>query len=136
MERFGYRVHASNGMQYIKPCLYEHFIDCVKNGIKEEDCENDNILYFKILKNKDVVKNIHRISEECVYGYCYLLKSKNESNFSVQNPSKLYKNLMETICDAKASLECSDVTGHTDIKVKIGYYKLLSPDEFLYEIHQ
>lgn len=127
-----------SGLKYVNPSIFKDFSDCVRAVICEQRPKDETILYFKLLKNSDIVKMIHeKSSSNRQFGYCYLAKSCDGEQFSVYNAtSELQNNLLSTVFQAKKTLsEPRDVTGHKELKLKIGYFKILTDDDFVSEIH-
>lgn len=137
MERYGYVVSNAAGFGYTNPNIYKNFSECVESVLREEHCVNENFLYFKFLKNADVVKMIHEKNIHRRYGYCYLLQSEEDDKLSVYNAAaNLDTDLLTIVYQAKRALdEPIDVCGSKENKLKIGYFRILTDDEFVSELH-
>lgn len=136
MERYGYLVTGTEGLKYINTLLYTRFIDCVQAVLAEDRNSGDEIHYFKILKTSDVVKLIHSKQKDKKYGYCYLLRSHDEDKFTVHNSEKEPESdLLNVVLAARHGLKHRDVVGCADLKIKLGYYKIMSDEDFLSELH-
>lgn len=136
MERYGFLVCGANGSMYIHPILFKEFVDCVRCAVTEEPNNSENIAYFKILKNSEIFKTIHDSAAERQYGFSYLRKSMTDDQFCVYSSgNELKTNLLEIVLEAKNFLG-QDVVGKCrEQQLKIGYFKILTCDEFLLELH-
>lgn len=139
MERFGYVVVNNGVFKHINPTIFKTFSDCVKSVLSEEHDVLTNIFYFKILKTSEIVKMIHEKPNDKKFGFCYLLKCKNENHFTVHNAQcELENNLFDIVMRAKKLIcekDKESTSGCSDLKMKIGYFKILTDEDFLSEIH-
>lgn len=145
MERYGYFMTEEGGLNFIEkdtkidlnPTIFKNLKDCIRCALYYNTSLNGRKLtYFKILNNNDIIQYIHNIStKEHVFGYLHLcFKNKDNDLEPVQLLSicnKMYCNMLECVCACKYYPE----NNIEDCAVKVGYCKLLTNDDIMYELH-
>lgn len=141
MEQFGYLITdvcSASDYLYVHNELFQNITDCIKCVLLRNRVEDtQRVLYFKILKNSEIVKIIH---ENCelykAYGYCHLKRSKPIEKFIVLTTNKqLFTNMLDCIHKAKIIEDCGDDPDSLNLQVKIGYFKLLNDNEIVHYLH-
>lgn len=141
MERFGYlvRLNARNELKFVSNVLFKDIVQCVRSAMQHEVKEDiETLCYFKILNNVQIVKLVSKISEECIYGYVYLLQYQSSDHSVVPYgwTMTLYSHLLDCILDAKKSIIFDlDNVCNPENKIKIGYFHVLESCQFLQELH-
>lgn len=136
MERYGYLIVESGGasIYHIHSSLYRDIVSCVKSVIEQKIDTENTILYFKILNNSEIVKYLHDMKNDESYSFTYLHQPiLTDPPYICSGASTLYKDLLQCIIDVKSTdTKISDIPGYL---LKIGYLKILNPDELLLDLH-
>lgn len=150
MERFGY-LHTSEieldnlcfptrqiSITHVHHYFYKNLSDCIRNATTETVKENETRHYLKILKNADVVREIHNTSEESTYGYLYLCLKKelNMERIYLFSPCNvLFSNMLDCVTCEKSYKE-NDFSNIAENVIKLGYFILLKDDDLIHELHR
>lgn len=150
MERYGYlytsEIETDNlclptrqiSITHVHNYFYKNLSDCIRNAITETIKEHETRHYIKILKNADVIQEIHNTSEESTYGYLYLClkKESNTDHIYLFSPSHtLFSNMLDCVTCEKSYKE-NDFPKTVDNIIKLGYFVLLKDDDLMRELHR
>ncbi|GBM05507.1 hypothetical protein AVEN_94789-1 [Araneus ventricosus] len=106
MERYGYLIADSDGgvVHHTHPVLYTDLAICVKQGINQKVEKDKEIVYFKILRNSDVVKYLHDGVKDREYSFANLQQASPLEPYCVNyGASKINNDLFLCILDAKST---------------------------------
>ncbi|GBL62004.1 hypothetical protein AVEN_70851-1 [Araneus ventricosus] len=106
MERYGYLIADSDGgvVHHTHPVLCTDLAICVKQGIKQNAEKDKEIVYFKILRNSDVVKYLHDGVKDREYSSAYLQQASPLEPYCVYyGACNIYNDLFRCIMDAKST---------------------------------
>lgn len=150
MERYGY-LHTldsetdnlcfatrQNSITYVHNYFYKNLSDCIRCAVSDPIKENETRHYIKILKNADVVREIHDTSEKSSYGFLYLClkKEMNKDHIYLFSPcNMLFSSMLECVSCEKNYKE-NDFSKTIDSVIKLGYFKLLTEDDVIKELHR
>lgn len=123
--------------------FFQNLDDCVRSALfYDVSAENDKRRYLKILKTSDVVRHIHKLNNNNLYGYFYV-RSKKESNVEkiclYSECSSLFDNMLACVTTQKCfeKLNAQDDAESRDYdEIKLAYFMLLQDDDFLLELHR
>lgn len=137
MERYGYLLLEESSEDFFKHVhknLYTNLVSCVTSAGTQKIGKNERVIYFKILKNADIVKMLHAEDDTYGFGFCLLKRSSINEAFEITDSSdKLYTHVMHCITSAKTMY--FDSEDCFNINVKIGYFKVLNDDEVVKNLH-
>ena len=127
MERFTYLIVDASLEDTFKDVfanLYTNIIARVTSAATRKIEANERIVYFKILKNADIVQLLHAEENNYAYGYCFLKRTSMNEPFKITDSSqKFYTHVLHCVTSAKnyfSNDECFNTN------VKIHYFKVLS----------
>ncbi|GBO16307.1 hypothetical protein AVEN_219607-1 [Araneus ventricosus] len=106
MERYGYLIIESRGtyIYHMHSVLYTDIVSCVKSAIEQKIDDENTILYFKILKNSDIIKYLHDAKKDQSYSFTNLHQpTPSDPYYICCGAHKLYKDLLQCIIDVKSS---------------------------------
>ena len=136
MERFGYLIvdaTSEDAFTDVHANLYTNIIACVTSAATRKIATNERIVYFKILKNADIVQLLHAEENDYAYGYCFLKRTSMNEPFKITDSSqKFYTHVLYCVTSAKnyfSSGECFNTN------MKIGYFKVLSDEDTVKHLH-
>lgn len=137
MEKFGYVLTQDDEkIDFFYDVLFKDMISCVRNVTSQENLTHSKVKYFKILKNDELIKFLHKNDEANKYGYSYLHKISNSEPLTVTSFSNMFfKDMLECITAAK-SCASFDIPESVNFSLKIGYFKILNSDEIIQELHK
>lgn len=119
--------------------FYKNLSDCIRNAITCETVkEKETRHYIKILKNADVIHEIHNISTDVTYGYLYLCikKELNADHIYLFSPcNTLFPSMLDCVTCDKSYKE-NDFSKTTDNVIKLGYFMVLKDDDLVRELHR
>lgn len=139
MERYGFLRKSREGDDLIAvhECLFPDIRSCVHAGVCQEQYLDNPIHYFKILNNKEIIENMHTTSENnaSVFSYFHLHRMTPTRSYAMCSVGeKLYSSLLKCVLSTKCK-PTADMSHASEYKLKVAYYKLMSDDELLKELH-
>ena len=114
--------------------FFKNLKDCIQSAIALG--EFDKPIYFKILKNKEIVSLIHEPGANANFGYVYVTTRPGEQLNLLSHTNKLYDNLLECITDKHIEKCHTQELCNTSMCVKIAYFKILKDCEIISELHR
>lgn len=136
MERYGYLIVDASSEDSFKDVhvnLYTNIIACVTSAKAKKIATNERIVYFKILKNADIVELLHAEEDNYGFGYCFLKRASVNEPFKITDSSeKFYTHVLHCVTSAKnyfSGGECFNAN------VKIGYFRVLTDDDVVKTLH-
>lgn len=137
MERYGIAYIAPSGEKdalRVENKFFKSMKDCMQTVIT---CgEIDKYLYFKILKNSEIVSLIHKPAPNSNFGYIYVTARPGEQLDLLSHTNKLYDNLLECITDRHVEKCYTEELSDTDMRVKIAYFKILKDCDIVSQLHR
>ena len=136
MERFTYLIVDASLEDTFKDVfanLYTNIIARVTSAATRKIEANERIVYFKILKNADIVQLLHAEENNYAYGYCFLKRTSMNEPFKITDSSqKFYTHVLHCVTSAKnyfSGGECFSTN------VKVGCFKVMSNDDVIRHLH-
>jgi len=130
MERFGYMVETSNGWECPHEKLFLNLVDCVRHAISQKCI----VTYFKIMSNSRIITELHTESSDDQYGYIILHLMPPFEYFTIcTHSTKFFTNVLDGILECKTI--ALDEIDHPSFRSRIGYFKKLSSDDIMKELH-
>ena len=114
--------------------FFKSMKECIETAITLG--EFDKHIYFKILKNKEIVSLIHDCSGDANFGYVYVTAKPGEQLYLLSHTNKLYNNLLECVTDKHNEKCYREELSNTSMCLKIAYFKVLKDSEIVSELHR
>lgn len=138
MDRYGFLRKSANACEiaYLYETIFPDIASCVRVGSAQEQNSLENTVhYYKILTNKEIIRFIHDHGENELFSYFNMNRQTANKPYAICAASnQLFTHLLDCILIGKCKLTAMAQT--TDSTLKIAYYKLLSDDELIKELHQ
>ena len=136
MERYGYLIVNASSEDTFKDVhvnLYTNIIACVTSAATRNIAAKERVVYFKILKNADIVQFLHAEESDYGFGYCFLKRASVNEPFKITDSSeKFYTHVLHCVTSAKNYFSGNECFNEN---VKIGYFKVLSDDDVVKHLH-
>lgn len=139
MQRYGFLLVEKDSEDVFKNIhvhLYNNIFGCVSTaGTSLKIAAGERLVYFKILKNSDIVRLLHEKGAGYTYGYCLLKRPSVNEPFKITDSSEtFYTSMLDCLTSAK-TICLNDDDECCDENKKIGYFKLLTDNEVVKYLH-
>ena len=114
--------------------FFKSLKDCVQRMITLG--EFDKHIYFKILKNRDIVTYIHNPDADANFGYIYVTAKPGEQLNLLSHTNKLYNSMLECVTAKHVEKRYREELSEPPMCLKIAYFKVLKDSEIVSELHR
>ena len=114
--------------------FFKSMKECVQTAITLHDLGEH--IYFKILKNKDIVSFIHNPDANANFGFIYVTARPGEQLNLLSHANKLYDNMLECVTAKHNEKRYREELSETPMCLKIAYFKVLKDSEIVSELHR